>query len=112
MVLNELFNDWLKQFKDKWINEIISKINLSQKMIKDLLNLNIVKLIEEEINLCWKDYNISRETCLEKIIIRLNKDLYDRLKKLINDKITEIINQMSLNKKYFLKFKLNKLKNI
>ncbi|MDV3201073.1 MAG: hypothetical protein Q8877_02600, partial [Sweet potato little leaf phytoplasma] len=31
LVLNELFNDWLKQFKDKWINEIISKINLSQK---------------------------------------------------------------------------------
>ncbi|MDO8058637.1 AAA family ATPase, partial [Candidatus Phytoplasma australasiaticum] len=110
LVLNELFNDWLKQFKDKWINEIISKINLSQKMIKDLLNLNIVKLIEEEINLCWKDYNISRETCLEKIIIRLNKDLYDRLKKLINDKITEIINQMSLNKKIFSQIQIEQIK--
>ncbi|MDO8030040.1 AAA family ATPase ['Planchonia careya' phytoplasma] len=110
LVLNELFNDWLKQFKDKWINEIISKINLSQKMIKDLLNLNIVNLIEEEINLCWKDYNISRETCLEKIIIQLNKDLYNRLKNLINDKITEIINRMSLNKKIFSQIQIEQIK--
>ncbi|MDV3197738.1 MAG: hypothetical protein Q8879_01540, partial [Candidatus Phytoplasma australasiaticum] len=67
-------------------------------------------MIEEEINLCWKDYNISRETCLEKIIIRLNKDLYDRLKKLINDKITEIINQMSLNKKIFSQIQIEQIK--
>ncbi|MDV3199503.1 MAG: AAA family ATPase, partial [Candidatus Phytoplasma australasiaticum] len=110
LALHELCNDWLKQFKDKWINEIISKIKLSQKTIKDLLNLDIVNLIEEEIDVCWKDSNISRETCLEQIIIQLNKNLYNRLKNLINDKITEIINQMSLNQKIFSQIQIEQIK--
>ncbi|MDO8064099.1 AAA family ATPase, partial [Candidatus Phytoplasma bonamiae] len=108
--LNRLFNDWIKQFKNKWIQLILPKMKLSEKTIYDLFNLNIVNLIEEEINLCLQEQNLSEENCLEKIVMRLNENFYNLFKDFIRTKTIEIINNMNLNKKIFSSFQIEQIK--
>ncbi|MDV3158799.1 MAG: AAA family ATPase, partial [Pigeon pea little leaf phytoplasma] len=108
--LNELLNDWIKQFKNKWIQLILPKMKLSEKTIYDLFNLNIVNLIEEEINFFWQEHNLSEENCLEKIIMRLNENFYNLFKDFIRTKTSEIINNINLNKKIFSSFQIEHIK--
>ncbi|MDV3166081.1 MAG: ATP-binding protein, partial ['Waltheria sp.' little leaf phytoplasma] len=108
--LDKLFNDWIKKLKNKWIEEVISKLKLSQKTIYDLFKLNLINLIEEEIDLCWQKDNLSKDICLGQIIMRLNENLSILFKNFIRDETIKIINKMSLNKKIFSQFQIEQIK--
>ncbi|MDO8054216.1 ATP-binding protein, partial ['Opuntia sp.' phytoplasma] len=108
--LNKLFNNWIKKLKNKWIEEVMPKIKLSPKTIYDLFKLNLINLIEEEIDLCWQKDNLSKDTCLEQIIMRLNENFSNLCKNFLRDETIKIINKISLNRKIFSQFQIEKIK--
>ncbi|MDO8057562.1 AAA family ATPase [Candidatus Phytoplasma gossypii] len=108
--LNKLFHDWIKKLKNKWIEEVMPKIKLSPKTIYDLFKLNLINLIEEEIDLCWQKDNLSKDNCLEQIIMRLNENFSNLFKNFLRDETIKIINKISLNKKIFSQFQIEKIK--
>ncbi|MEK0308907.1 AAA family ATPase [Candidatus Phytoplasma citri] len=108
--LNKLFNNWIKKLKNKWIEEVMPKIKLSPKTIYDLFKLNLINLIEEEIDLCWQKDNLSKDTCLEHIIMRLNENFSNLCKNFLRDETIKIINKISLNRKIFSQFQIEKIK--